>query len=155
MDNFRMTPVEGARRHVRCCLCGEGDQCWDRIAGQAYCPTCEESLALGEGPPLVVRTEKNVCAVCGQVGTVCFLTFPLEVSATVEIDLCPFHLRALLGRRLEPEDFQMLRQGILSLGLLADDIFLLHGAFYDCQGQALHPAGEPESDDGMTGSAPV
>jgi hypothetical protein len=100
-------------------------------------------LAVGEGEPLVERTQNRRCAVCSKVGTVCFQTFPLQAHDPVEIDLCPEHLRALLGRRLGPYAFHQLRRQLTALGLGVEDLFLLHGAFYDGQGRALQPALEP------------
>jgi hypothetical protein len=97
-------------------------------------------LAVGEGPPLVERTQKNRCAVCDQVGTVCFQSFPLQAASAVEMDLCPEHLRGLVGRKLGPHAFHQLRRKLLAVGVRVEDIFLLHGAFYDSQGQALQPA---------------
>ena len=32
-----------------CCRCGQAHRRWDRIAGQAYCPNCQEQLIQGEG----------------------------------------------------------------------------------------------------------
>jgi hypothetical protein len=71
---------------------------------------------------------------------VCFHTFPLHATTPLAIDLCAEHLRALLGRRLVPFAFNQLRRQIHALGLEVDDLFLLHGAFYDNQGRALQPA---------------
>jgi len=99
---------------------------------------------LGLSAPLAVRTEKNQCAVCSRVGTVRYLTFPLQASTAVEIDLCAEHLRALLGRRLGPYAFHQLRRRLHVLGLGVELIFLLHDAFYDDYGHALQPAAEPD-----------
>jgi hypothetical protein len=95
---------------------------------------------MGESTPLVERTAKNRCAVCGKVGTVTFHTFPLQGTAPVAIELCPEHLRSLIGRCLGPYAFNQLRRQLQGLGLGAEDLFLLHGAFYDGQGRALQPA---------------
>jgi hypothetical protein len=110
------------------------------MAGKPYCPNCQEALALGEGPPLIERTEKKTCAVCSHTGTLCYLTFPLHARRALEFDLCPEHLRALLGRRLGPHAFHQLGRQLQGLGIGVEDVFLLHGAFYDCQGRALQPA---------------
>jgi hypothetical protein len=112
--------------------------------GKAYCPDCEEALAVGEGEPLVERAERNACAVCGLVGTVRYLTFPLESDAVLEIDLCGRHFRELLGRRLGVFAFLQLRRQLQIVNLDAGQIFLLHDAFYDADGQALQPAVEME-----------
>jgi hypothetical protein len=90
------------------------------------------------------RTAKKPCAACGKIGTVCYLTYPLQTSTPVEMDLCPEHLRALLGRRLGPYAFHQLRRRLHLLGLGVELIFLLHDAFYDEQGRALQPATEPD-----------
>jgi hypothetical protein len=95
---------------------------------------------LGEADPLVERTEQALCAVCGRGGTVRYLTFPLQSGTAVEMDLCAQHLRALLARSLKPAAYHQLRRQLAALGLEAGDIFLLHDAFYDAQGQALQPA---------------
>jgi hypothetical protein len=97
-------------------------------------------LAVGEGTPLVERTQKNRCAACNQVGTVCYATYLLQGHGLVVIDLCPEHLRALIGRRLGPYAFNQLRRQLRTLGLAAEDLFLLHRAFYDPHGRALQPA---------------
>jgi hypothetical protein len=62
------------------------------------------------------------------------------------MDLCPEHLRALIGRRLSPAAFHQLRRQLFTLGLDPEAIFLMHGAFYDQGGQALQPAGGPEDE---------
>src|SRR5438128_12578620 len=98
MDSLRVTKVPDEAGPVGCCRCREGSGHWDRIAGKAYCPNCQELLALGEADPLVERTQKQRCAVCSQIGIVCYATYPLNADAPVEIDLCPEHLRGLLGR---------------------------------------------------------
>jgi hypothetical protein len=123
-----------------CCRCAEPDRRWDRIAGKAYCPNCEEALALGEADPLIERTEKNRCSICNQVGTVRYLTFPLQKDTPVELHLCPEHLRNLLGRGLASHAFHQLRRQLQTVGLKVEEIFLLHEAFYDAQGRALQPA---------------
>ncbi len=144
MAGLRVTNVDPATCLMPCCRCGEGERRWDRIATKAYCPNCQEALAIGEGPPLIERTEKNRCAICAQAGTVRYLTFPLHSSTAVEFDLCPEHLRALLGRRLGSHAFHQLGRLLHALGIGVEEIFLLHGAFYDCQGRALQPAFEED-----------
>ena len=91
---------------------------------------------------MIERTVRNHCAVCDQVGTVCFETFPLQAEGPVYIELCPEHLRGLLGRKLGPHAFHQLRRRLVQLGLDVEEIFLLHGAFYDGQGRAIQPAME-------------
>ncbi len=139
MDSLRMACNKKAPL-AACCRCGSTDGHWDQLAGKPFCPNCEESLAQGEGSPLVERTERNHCAVCNQIGTVRFLTFPLQMQTPVEIDLCSEHFRGLLGRRLGPHAYHQLRRQLRSLSLEVAQIFLLHEAFYDPQGRALQPA---------------
>jgi hypothetical protein len=97
---------------------------------------------MGLADPLVERTEQQRCGACGSTGTVRFLTFPLQGTIPIEMDLCPEHLRALLGRRLNPVAFGQLRRRLRGLGLTVERIFLLHDAFYDERGRALQPAVE-------------
>jgi hypothetical protein len=140
MDNLHIASRDSVPAIVHCCQCQEVNRRWDRIAGKAYCPNCQEQLAQGEGPPLVLRTEKKPCAVCDRAGTVSFLSFPLQAADAVEMELCPKHLRALVGRALEPAAFQQLRRKLHALGVQVEEIFLLHGAFYDADGHAFMPA---------------
>jgi hypothetical protein len=142
MESVRLVAADSISTPLPCCRCGQAERSWDRIAGKAYCPNCQEALALGEAPPLVERTEKNRCAVCNRLGTVCFHTFPLRGPDPVAVDLCPEHLRGLIARGLGPQAFHQIRRRLQSLGLAADEIFLLHGAFYDSHGRALQPANE-------------
>jgi hypothetical protein len=146
MKSLRITSSDSVSSLAPCSRCAQGGQRWDRIAAKSYCPNCEEALALGEASPLVERTEPHGCAVCGKVGTLCYQTFPLHAARPVEIDLCAEHLRGLMGRRLSPHAFHQLRRQLYALGLEAEAIFLLHGAFYDLQGRALQPAGGAEED---------
>jgi hypothetical protein len=115
---------------------------WDHIAGEPICPDCQESLAQGEGEPLIVRTEKNRCAVCDQQGTIHYLTYPLHAADPVEMDLCPRHFHSLLSRRLDRHAYHQLGRQLQALGLMARQVFLLHEAFYDEQGQPLQPIPE-------------
>jgi len=125
-----------------CCRCCKGERTWDRIAGKSYCPSCQEALILGEAPPVIERTEQNRCGICDRVGTVTYQTSPLQGPAAVLLDLCGEHLRGLIGRRLGPHAFNQLRRQLQAVGLNAEDVFLLHAAFYDEQGRALQPASE-------------
>jgi hypothetical protein len=140
MDNLRRPAAERFSSLLPCSRCAQSQQRWDRIAGKAYCPDCLETLALGEGKPLVERTSEKRCAICDQAGTLCYLTFPLGAAAPVEMDLCADHLRSLVGRRLNPTAFRQLSRSLSALGLTSAEIFLLHDAFYDRQGRALQPA---------------
>ena len=140
MDSLRITPADSVPSCVACCRCALNERRWDRIAGKAYCPNCQELLAQGQIDALVEPIERNRCAVCQKVGTVCFHTFPLQSSTAVAIDLCPGHLRDLLGRCLDARAFNQLQRQLDSVGLAVGDLFLLHGAFYDPHGRALQPA---------------
>jgi hypothetical protein len=142
MDSVRLTPPDNVLVWVPCCRCADKDRRWDRIAGRAYCPSCQEALAVGESEPLIERTEKRFCAACSRQGTVCFVTFPLDAPRSVEIDLCPEHLRGILGRCLGPHAFQQLRRQLFLLGVEVSEVFLLHDSFYDTHGRALQPATE-------------
>ena len=140
MESLRYVPVNAVPPLVSCCRCGNRERSWDRIAGRAYCPNCQEMLALGEGQPLVERTENNRCAICHKQGTICFHSFPLRGAQAVAIDLCSEHVRGLIGRRLGPYAFNQLRRQLSQLGVDVDEMFLLHSAFYDGNGRALQPA---------------
>jgi len=127
-----------------CCRCFNDRGGWDRIAGKPLCPDCQENLARGEGPPLIERCQASRCAVCGQVGTIRYLTFPLRALAPIEMDLCPEHLRGLLGRQLTPSAYLEIRRQLRQLGLSVGEIFLLHDTFYTDEGDALHRVSEPD-----------
>src|SRR5262249_36542472 len=108
MKSLRMVPNQRLPAVLPCCRCASAECSWDRIAAKAYCPECQEALVMGLADALVERTEKNHCGICSRVGTVRFLTFPLQIPTPVEMDLCPEHLRALLGRRLSTVAFDQL-----------------------------------------------
>jgi hypothetical protein len=144
MESVRITPLQPSCLPLPCSRCGSAQRPWDRIAGKVYCPECQEALILGLTAPVIEPAERNPCAACNRSGTVQYLTFPLKSSIPVEIDLCPEHIRCLLGRRLRPYAFHQLRRRLLALGLRVGRIFLLHDAFYDNLGRALQPAKEAE-----------
>lgn len=145
MDRIRYVLLDGTCCWTSCCRCLAGIHLWDQVAGHPYCPNCQEALALGEAPPLVERTEPRPCAVCARRGTIRFLTFPQNIRAGLEIDLCGEHLRGLLGRRLGPYAFIQLRRLLRGISLDTDAIFLLHGEFYNTDGHALRPAVEADA----------
>src|SRR5262249_59669451 len=58
MGGMRLSPPDRVPHWEPCCRCGKLAQGWDRIVDKAYCPECQESLASGEAPPLVERTQK-------------------------------------------------------------------------------------------------
>jgi hypothetical protein len=140
MDRLRLASPQSIPPFLPCCRCGQSEGCWDRIAGKAYCPDCQEMLAVGEGDPLIEPTEKHHCAVCNRVGTICFHTFPLQSRTPVAMDLCPEHLRGLLARCLSPFAYFQLQRQLQRVGVRVQDLFLLHDAFYTSQGHALQPA---------------
>lgn len=144
MERLRIATLDRTALLAACCRCAAGQRTWDRIANKPYCPSCEESLAVGEAEPLVERTETRRCVVCGKVGTLCYLTFPLNAREPLEMDICGEHLRGLLGRRLGPFAFHQMRRMLRMLKLETEDVFLLHGAFYDREGRAIRPALEIE-----------
>src|SRR5438552_605113 len=126
MESLRMAPSQNRPAVLPCCRCASAKRHWDRIAGKAYCPECQEALILGAAAPFCERTEKKACAACGRPGTLCYLTFPLKSTAPIEMDLCSEHLRGLLGRRLGPYAFHQIRRRLHVLGLSTELIFLLH-----------------------------
>jgi hypothetical protein len=142
MDSLRLAPADSVFPRIACCRCADQTRAWDRIAGKTYCPNCLELLALGESAPLVERSDRRRCAVCHQLGTLRYLTFPLHSRRPIEIDLCAEHLRGLVGRRLGPHAFEQLRRQLAAVGIQPADVFLLHNAFYDPNGRATQPAGE-------------
>src|SRR5690348_2293983 len=89
MTGLRIVAGTGEVPIIPCIRC-QADGCpWDRIADKPICPDCQEKLALGEGPPLVEKPDgANCCAICGQAGTVRYLTYPLHLKEPLEIELC-------------------------------------------------------------------
>jgi hypothetical protein len=132
--------IEATMPCVRC----QADGCpWDRIADKPICPDCQERLAVGEGPPLAEKLDRShVCAICGEAGTVQYLTYPLHLKEPLAIDLCGHHLQALLDRRLDRKSFQHLVERLDELGVTTQQVFLLHNAFYDPAGRPLQPVVE-------------
>jgi hypothetical protein len=140
MERLRLAPLTGLENLTCCCRCPASQQNWDRIAGKPYCPNCQEELACGVGEPLAVRTEPSRCVVCARRGTVRYFTVPLHAANGIEMDLCGEHLRGLVGRCLGPYAYEQLRRQLRVLQVGTEEIFLLHGEFYDPQGRALRPA---------------
>jgi hypothetical protein len=141
MDSISLVADDHQTAHAPCCQCGATGQCWDRLAGQAYCPDCEEALIRGERAPLVTRIDPRRCCICEQEGTVCYRTLPLR-SSLLALDLCRDHFRDLLGRRLDPVAFVQLRRRLQKVGVGVEQVFLLHDAFYNKEGAALQPVVE-------------
>src|SRR3954453_3138229 len=123
MDSLRLALPESVPPDLACTRCGAEASGWDRIVEEAICPSCEERLAVGEGPALVARAEKKRCTICHALGTVRFLTFPLHSTRPVVIELCGEHLRALLGRRLSINAFHQLRRQLQVLGISCAELF--------------------------------
>jgi hypothetical protein len=140
MARARKIPAHST--HLPCSRCQATGCNWDQIAAKPICPDCQEGLAQGVGEPLVERTEKKPCVVCGRIGALRFVTFPLDSRFAVEMELCGDHFRALIARRLNARAFQNMRGQLQDLGLKAEQVFLLHEAFYDRHGRALQPARE-------------
>jgi hypothetical protein len=140
MAGMRKIPWDTLTPLVPCTRCKATGCHWDRVAGKAICPDCQEDLALGRGEPFIERTEKHRCTICSHLGTLRYVTFPLVPTDPIEMDLCGDHVRALVGRHLHPHSFLKLRRLLASLELRSEHIFLLHEAFYDTKGLALQPA---------------
>lgn len=141
MDGLRVVKGKVVAQ-APCSRCQASGCPWDRIVGEPICPDCQESLAQGEGEPLVVRTEKHRCAVCQHQGTLRYVTYPLHAAQPVEMDLCARHFQALLARRLDRHAYHQLSRQLQALGFTARQVFLLHEAFYDDQGRSLQPVPE-------------
>ena len=143
MEGLRLVSATGHSPLAPCSRCQATGCPWDRIGDHAICPDCQEQLALGEGEALVERLRQHCCAVCGAVGTVRYLTYPLHAREPMEIDLCPQHFHPLLGRRLDRYSYRALSRSLQALGLSVRQVFLLHEAFYDERGHPLQPVPEP------------
>jgi hypothetical protein len=142
MEGLRMVSATGHSPLAPCCRCQATGCPWDRIGDNVICPDCQELLVLGEGDPLVEKLRNNCCAVCDNLGTVRYLTFPLHAREPMEIDLCPEHFHAFIARRLDRSAFRILGRRLQALGLSARQVFLLHEAFYDDRGHPIQPVPE-------------
>jgi hypothetical protein len=143
MTGLRIVAGQSVVALAPCIRC-QSDGCpWDRIGDKPICPDCQERLALGEGPPLAEKLDRShSCAICGEAGTVPYLTYPLHLKEPLEIDLCGHHLEALLYRRLDRPSFQHLVEMLDNVGVTIQQVFLLHSAFYDTAGRPLQPVVE-------------
>jgi hypothetical protein len=144
MAGLRKTSPITLSTFLPCSRCRATGCHWDQIAGTPICPDCQEALAQGHGEPLVARTEKKPCNICGRIGALRLVTYPLVPDTRVEMDLCGEHFRSLISRRLNPRAYQSLRGQLHAQGLQVEQVFLLHEAFYDHYGRALQPAREVE-----------
>jgi len=143
MDSIRMASAGSFALWIPCCRCGQKALGWDRIAGKPYCPACEEAIVQGESDPLIEPTQRRPCTACRTIGSITVQTFPLKSNCPLEMDLCPEHLRGLLGRKLAAHAYTHLRRQLTQFGLDVSDVFLLHEAFYDAKGRARQPAADP------------
>jgi hypothetical protein len=142
MEGLRVLSGDGLVPLAPCNRCQAAGCPWDRIVDKPICPDCQELLVQGEGAPLIERVEKKACAACQQVGTIRYITYPLHEPQAIEINLCPRHFHALLGRRLDRYAYWQLGRQLQTLGLKPRQIFLLHEAFYDENGHPLQPVME-------------
>jgi hypothetical protein len=131
--------AEGLAPRCPCNRCRATGCPWDRIGDKPICPDCQEMLALGEGDPLIEKLRPRNCSLCSRSGTVPYVTYPLRAQGPLEVDLCPEHFHALLGRRLDRYAFRRLSRQLQTMGLNAHQVFLLHEAFYDDHGHPLQP----------------
>ncbi len=143
MEGLRLVTAEDVAPMAPCCRCASAGCPWDRVANKPMCPDCQEALVIGEGPPLIERVESRVCAVCRQIGTLRYMTYPLQSQQPIEVDLCGHHLRGLLSRRLDRSSLKQMGQMLRRIGVTAKQVFLLHEAFYDDKGRPLQPVPEP------------
>lgn len=128
--------------HSTCSLC-EAKGCWDIIGELFVCPDCAEALASGASDqPLRQRIIQRDCMICKHCGTVPYKTHPYSEEQPIEIDLCPYHFAALLGRQLTSQAFGQLIALLRLRGIEAEAIFLLHREFYDPRGFPTQPVSQ-------------
>lgn len=139
MEALRLLAADTSANRVACSRCQALGCPWDRIAGKPICPDCQEQIVIGEGPPLLEKVQKNSCAICQHCGTLCYLTYPLRATRPVEIDLCAAHVQALISRRLDRHALKQFGRQLQVHGIQAQQLFLLHEAFYDEKGRPLQP----------------
>jgi hypothetical protein len=139
MEAVRLVEGEKLGPLAACSRCQAVGCPWDRIAGRPICPDCQNLLVRGEGPAVVEAPRRSPCAVCRKGLTLSYITFPLNTVTPLELDLCPDHIHALLGRRLEREALGMLARHLATFNVTLQQIFLMHEAFYDAQGRPLQP----------------
>lgn len=143
MNGLRKVSGAGLSPLAPCVRCLSTGCPWDRIGATPVCPDCQEKLAEGEGEPLVERLIHQTCAVCGNLGTVPYLTYPLHVREPLALDLCPQHFHQFMARRLDRSAYRSLVKSLHASGLSVKQIFLLHEAFYDERGHPIQPVREP------------
>lgn len=139
MGPARLTDAPDQSPLAPCSRCQATGCPWDRLGPVAVCPDCQEALVVGEAAPLALPLEGRPCAACARRGVVPLLTYPLRAAGPLALDLCPRHLYALVGRRLDRAAYRVLARRLAELGLSHRQVFLLHEAFYDERGHPLQP----------------
>ncbi len=129
----------GSSSLVACERCEDARRPWDRIADTAVCPNCIENLMVGMSDHLRFAVQEIRCTLCASLTSVMFQSVPRHSFLPVKIPLCGNHLRALASRDLDPESYGLLKKQLAYFGLSVENIFLLHGNFYDAKGKALQP----------------
>lgn len=145
MDGARLADARDQSPLTPCSRCQATGCPWDRIGPTPVCPDCQEALVVGDAAPLAQALVARPCAVCARRGVVPFLTYPLRSRQGLELDLCPRHFHALMGRRLDRYAYRVLARKLAELGLSHRHVFLLHEAFYDERGHPLAPCGGIEN----------
>jgi hypothetical protein len=142
MEAVRLLEGEKLGPLAACSRCQAVGCPWDRIAGRALCPDCQNLLVRGEAPALIESPRRAPCAVCRKPLTLPYVTFPLHTIVPLELDLCAEHIQALIARRLDAGALTTLARLLQTLGVTVQQVFLLHEAFYDAQGRPLQPVRE-------------
>jgi hypothetical protein len=123
-----------------CAMCSDAPKKpWDRIDQVPYCMDCIENLMLGTAVPIKAQIEKYRCDICYRMGSVDFQTIPLHKNFGLIMHLCSVHLYDLLSRNLSEINFKYLRAQLKNFSVNVQEIFFLHGAFYDQDGRAIQP----------------
>src|SRR5262249_39840881 len=105
MDSIRLASKDSFALWQPCCRCGTNALGWARIAGNPYCPDCQEAIIQGDSEPLIEQTQRLPCTACHALGSITVQTFPRRSSYPLEMQLCPEHLRGLLSRSLAVSTF--------------------------------------------------
>ena len=117
---------------------------------------CGDVAEVKSGPGFYKARNSELRAVMRRNGDLAHHTSPNVDVAAIQLDdlamECDDSLQYLLAflmlrvcvilRRLNARAFQNLRGQLQDLGLKAEQVFLLHEAFYDRHGRALQPARE-------------
>jgi hypothetical protein len=140
MDSIRLLP-EDKKAPKPCSRCDNNGHYWDRIAGRVYCHNCLEDIAAGMTHHIAEPSEPRKCAAKTSTcsfGTLRFFTYLLGTQTPIEIDLCGKHLRELISRDMVYAH-HVLRTELAKFQIDIEQIFLLHGAFYDARKGPLLP----------------